>query len=86
MCRLLIRVLLKAFCMVQVQDQRSTGDKEHAALAGDGPVVPRSPFEDMKVSLIDVTRTKSGSRCAHSCSVFVHSILLHRRLKGWHFL
>lgn len=58
-----------AFCIVQVQDQRCTDDKEHAPFAGDGPTVPRSPFEDMKISLIDGARAKSDSRSARWCSV-----------------
>ncbi|CAL8464929.1 g4464 [Coccomyxa elongata] len=46
----------------QVQDRRCTDDKEHAPFSGDGPTVPRSPFEDMKISLIDGARAKSDSR------------------------
>ncbi|KAK9917057.1 hypothetical protein WJX75_000396 [Coccomyxa subellipsoidea] len=43
----------------QVQDQK---EEEETALDNNGPVVPRSPFEDMKVSLIDGARAKSDSR------------------------
>lgn len=44
---------------MQVQDQK---EEEESALDNNGPVVPRSPFEDMKVSLIDGARAKSDSR------------------------
>lgn len=47
---------------MQVQDQ-----KEDGSLEDDVPVVPRSPFEDMKVSLIDGARAKSNSRYSLPC-------------------
>ncbi len=45
--------------MLQVQDQRCADNKDTPQ--DDGPIVPRSPFEDMKVALIDGARAKSDS-------------------------